>query len=477
MLNIQDILAEIISYGKQLGASYIELRSQSVERTAIELLDGKGNAIHGFDQGTAIRMLVDGTWGFVSVASWDPNLLKKGAKDAYSLAKLGAKTTRETVELFPVRPFSNIIRKKWDIDPREIPSAEKKDRFVDMHNRIISSDEKQRIRGTTIAYTDQTGIQYYHNSDEIEVTMDKCVTWAKINANGKDGITQAGAREEIGSSNGYSPFNQGNLDKVADILAQRIVTNLEAKNAKGGVFPAILAPSIAGVFAHEACGHLFEADITETGIIGTSLGKKIASEHATIIDDGTVPEAVGSFVYDDEGTSAKKTVILDQGRVSALLTNREYAHKFTQLIKGTDTEIAVTLSGNARAFDFRVEPIIRMRNTYFAPGDFSMEELIEEIDYGYYFVAFLGGQTSGEGTFTVGVNEAFEIVKGELGQSIRGVSISGNTMETLLGISGAGKKDTFDLTAARCGKSVQTAFTGNGGPLIRVNAINVVGEA
>jgi len=421
-------------------------------------------------------MLVDGTWGFLSVASWDPLMLKKGVKDAYSLAKLGAKNTRETVELFPVQPFSDIIKKKWAIDPREIPSAEKKDRFVNMHKRIINSDEKQRIRGTTMAYADITGIQYYQNSDDIEVTMDKCITWAKVNANGKDGIIRAGAREEMGSSSGYSPFSQGNLDDMVEILSQRIITNLEAKNAKGGVFPAVLTPSITGVFAHEACGHLFEADITETGIIGTTLGKKIASEHATIIDDGTIPNAIGSFPYDDEGTSAQKTIILDQGRVSALLTNREYAHKFTQLTKDTDTEIIAAPSGNARAFDFRVEPLIRMRNTYFAPGDFSMEELLEAIDYGYYFVAFLGGEASGEGTFTVGVNEGFEIVKGELGQSIRGVSISGNTMETLLGISGAGKKDTFQVTAGRCGKS-QTAFTGDGGPLIRVNAINVVGEA
>ncbi|MFX1505625.1 MAG: metallopeptidase TldD-related protein [Promethearchaeota archaeon] len=472
---IQNILSESISYGKRLGATFVELRSQSVERTTIELLDGKGDAIHGSDQGTAIRVIVDGTWGFVSVASFDPQILKKGVRDAYSIAKLGAKNKRESVELYPVQPFSDRIKKKWDVDPREIPSVEKKDRFVDMHKRIINSDEKNRILGSTVAYADITGIQYYQNSDDIEVTMDKCITWAKINANGKDGIIRAGAREEMGSSSGYTPFNQENLEEVAEILAQRIITNIEAKNAKGGVFPAVLAPSVAGVFAHEACGHLFEADITETGIIGTTLGKKIASEHATIIDDGTIPDAIGSFPYDDEGTSVEKTTILDQGRVSALLTNREYAHKFTEITKNTDSDIAVAPSGNARAFDFRVEPLIRMRNTYFAPGDFTMEELLEGINFGYYFIAFLGGEASGEGTFTVGVNEAFEIVKGELGQSIRGVSISGNTMETLLGISGAGKKETFHVTAGRCGK-FQTAFTGDGGPLVRVNAINVVGE-
>jgi TldD protein len=473
---MQDILTEIISYGKQLGANFVELRSQTVTRTAIELLDGKGNVIHGLDHGTAIRMIVDGAWSFVSVASTNPLALRKGVKNAYSLAKLGAKNTRDPVELYPVQPFTDQIRKKWEIDPREISSTEKKDRFALMHKRIMNSDEKHRIRGSTIAYVDITGTQYYQNSDDIEVTMDRCITWAKVNGNGKDGTVRAGSREEIGSNTGYSAFNEEHLDEVAEIVARRIITNLEAKNAKGGVFPAILAPPIAGVFAHEACGHLFEADITENGIIGTTLGKKIASEHATIIDDGTIPNAIGSFAYDDEGTPAQKTVILDQGRVNALLINREYSSKFTKLIDNTNTNITVSPSGNARAFDFRVEPLIRMRNTYFAPGDFTMEELFKEIDFGYYFVAFLGGQASSEGTFTVGVNEGFEIVNGELGQSVRGASISGNTLNTLLGISGAGKKDTFQLTAGRCGK-FQTAFTGDGGPLIRVDAINVIGEA
>jgi len=115
-----------------------------------------------------------------------------------------------------------------------------------------------------------------------------------------------------------------------------------------------------------------------------------------------------------------------------------------------------------------------MRNTYFDLGDFSWEELLEGIKFGYYLVDFRGGQASPEGTFTVGVQEAYEIVNGELGDPVRGVSISGNTLKTLHGISGAGK-DGFSLNPGRCGKG-QTAFTGDGGPNIRVDSITVSGE-
>jgi TldD protein len=139
-----------------------------------------------------------------------------------------------------------------------------------------------------------------------------------------------------------------------------------------------------------------------------------------------------------------------------------------------ENKVNVHPSGNARAFDFRVAPIIRMRNTYFDLGDFSWEELLEGIKFGYYLVDFRGGQASPEGTFTVGVQEAYEIVNGELGSPVRGVSISGNTLKTVHGISGAGK-DGFSLNPGRCGKG-QTAFTGDGGPNIRVDSITVSGE-
>jgi TldD protein len=79
-------------------------------------------------------------------------------------------------------------------------------------------------------------------------------------------------------------------------------------------------------------------------------------------------------------------------------------------------------TGNARAEDFRVEPIIRMRNTFMAPRDRSFEELVEGVKSGYYFKSFRGGQANLDGTFQVGIQEAYEINKGEVGEPVRNAS-------------------------------------------------------
>ncbi|MHA1974956.1 MAG: metallopeptidase TldD-related protein [Candidatus Hodarchaeales archaeon] len=472
---IQDDLQEVISYGMSLGASYVELRTLEIEKTVIDLLDGKGKSVYGIDSGTAVRVVFEGAWGFVSIVSKKQQELKKAVKKACSLAKMASNYVQEKIELFQAEPLDEVVKIKLDVDPREIPTSEKKEKLIKFHNDLIEFDK--RLKSTNINYADMTGTQYFQNSDGVQITTDKCITWAKFIANGQHGNIRAGGRQEIGSYHGYGIFNDEYLSEINQKLAKRVVSNLEADPGKGGTFPAILGPPVAGVFAHEACGHLFEADLTQTGVIGTVLGKVIATEHATIIDSGVIPEGIGSYKFDDEGTSAQETVILKKGRVNALLTNREYAKRFEKINSKLPEEnkIQYIPSGNARAFDFRVAPIIRMRNTYFEPGDFSFEELLEGINFGYYLVDFRGGQATQEGTFTVGVQEAYEIVNGELGKPVRGVSLSGNTLETLHGISGVGRKDAFELHVGRCGKG-QPAFTGDGGSNLRVDTVNISGE-
>jgi TldD protein len=211
-------------------------------------------------------------------------------------------------------------------------------------------------------------------------------------------------------------------------------------------------------------GHLAEADLTLSGsVLYDKIGKQIASDAVTVYDDGTVEGAFGSFRYDDEGVRAQKTVLIKNGTLTGLMHNRETACKLN-----------MEPTGNARAEDFRFEPIVRMRNTYLAAGDRSFEELIEDVDFGYYLKSFRGGQANLDGTFQVGIQEAYEIVKGELGAAVRSASISGNTLETLRKVDVVGKD--FELWPGRCGKG-QTAFICDGGPHIRVGEVTIGGGA
>jgi TldD protein len=193
------------------------------------------------------------------------------------------------------------------------------------------------------------------------------------------------------------------------------------------------------------------------------VGKQIASDVVTVYDDGTVEGAFGSFKYDDEGVKTQKTALIEKGKLTGLMQNRETAHK-----------LGMEPTGNARAENFRFEPIIRMRNTYLAVGDSSFEELVEGVDFGYYLKSFRGGQANLDGTFQVGIQEAYEIVKGQIGDPVRSASISGNTLETLRKVDAVAKD--FELWPGRCGKG-QTAFICDGGPHIRVGEVTIGGGA
>jgi TldD protein len=302
------------------------------------------------------------------------------------------------------------------------------------------------------------------NNEGAYIEQDRLYVWSRITATAKEADIFTFSREEIGSTAGYEIFDFETPEIVGERVAKRAVEQLKAKPPKGGTFPVVLGPNVVGVFVHEAFGHLAEADLTLSGsVLLGKFGKKIASEGVTFYDDGTLEGAFGSFKYDDEGVPAQKTLLVKDGVFLGLMHNRETAQKLN-----------AKPTGNARAEDFRVEPIIRMRNTFMEPKDHSLEELIEDVKFGYYFKSFRGGQANIDGTFQVGIQEAYEIVKGEIGEPVRNASISGNTLKTLHEVDAVGKD--FELWPGRCGKG-QTAFICDGGPHIRVKKVLVGGSA
>ncbi len=322
----------------------------------------------------------------------------------------------------------------------------------------------ERVKSCTMDYFDLTGTNYFVNSEGSSIEQDKLYVWGRITASAQNEGVYTFSREEIGSTAGYELFDEQVPEVLGEKVAKRAVEQLKAKPLKGGTFPVVLGPNVVGVFVHEAFGHLAEADLALSGgVLSENMGKKIGSDLVTFYDDGTIEGSFGAFKYDDEGVKTEKTLLIKDGVVAGLMHNRETAEKFN-----------AQPTGNARAEDFRVEPIIRMRCTYMQPRDHSFEELIEKVKRGYYFKSFRGGQANLDGTFQVGIQEGYEIVNGEVGEPVRDASISGNTLETLHKVNAVGKD--FQLDPGRCGKG-QTAFIGDGGPHIMVKEVIVGGSA
>jgi TldD protein len=460
---LEDVLANINGVAVQkFGAEYAETRAQKLYKTMLTLKEGRVEAAkQGIENGVALRVLVNGAWGFASVGSLNAEVLMNTVSDACKMAKNAGSRLKTPIKLAETTTVEDRVQIKPKKKPSTILMEDKINTALLINKATLGYDK--RIKGCTIDYLDLTGTNYFTNSEGTRIKQDKLYVWSRITATAASKGVFTFSREEIGSTAGYEVFDS-TPESIGEKVAKRAIQQLGAKTPKGGKSQVVLGPNVVGVFVHEAFGHLAEADIALAGgILQNNFGKKIGSDIVTFYDDGTIDGAFGSFKYDDEGVPTQKTLLIKDGVVTGLMHDRETAQKFN-----------AEPTGNARAENFRVEPIIRMRNTFMAPRDHSLEELVEGIRSGYYLKSFRGGQANLDGTFQVGIQEAYEIVNGEIGDPVRDASISGNTLETLFKVDAVGKD--FELWPGRCGKG-QTAFICDGGPHIRVNEVIVGGSA
>jgi TldD protein len=464
LIKLQDVLSKVVDVAVQkFEADYVEARAQKLYKTMFTLKEGRVEAAkQGIENGVALRVLVDGAWGFASVGLFEVDVLLSAVSNACIMAKAASRRLKNPIKLATVKPVVEHVKINLKTNPADISMVDKITDVSQINKTVQQYDE--RIKSCTVDYLDLTGSIFFVNSDGANILQDKLYGWSRVTASAECQGVFTFSREEVGSTLGYEIFDVTSPQEIGEAVAKRAVTQLSAKPLRGGKLPVVLSPNVVGVFVHEAFGHLAEADLALSGgVLSNVLGKKIGSDLVTFYDDGTLFGGFGSFKYDDEGVPAQKTLLIKDGVVMGLMHNRETAHKFT-----------VLPTGNARAEDFRVEPIIRMRNTYMAPRDHSFEELLEGVKFGYFFKSFRGGQANLDGTFQVGIQEGYEVVDGEIGAPVRDASLSGNTLETLLNVDAVGKD--FVVDAGRCGKG-QSAFIGDGGPHIRVSEVVVGGSA
>ena len=330
-------------------------------------------------------------------APWTAQILEAAVSDACRMAKLASTRLKTPIKLAPAKVVEDRVVAKPKKNPSDITMEDKIKTALTINKTSLSLDN--RIKSCGVDYMDLMGNSFFVNSEGTSIEQDKLYVWARITASAESNGVFTFSREEIGSTSGYELFDEQIPEELGKKVATRAVQQLDAKSPKGGKSPVVLGPNVVGVFVHEAFGHLAEADLALSGgLLASNMGKKLGSDLVTFYDDGTLPGSFGAFKYDDEGVPTHKTLLIKDGVVTGLMHNRDTAQKFN-----------AEPTGNARAEDFRVEPIIRMRCTYMAPRDQTIEELLEGVKSGYFFKSFRGGQASLDGTFQVGIQEGYEI--------------------------------------------------------------------
>ncbi len=262
------------------------------------------------------------------------------------------------------------------------------------------------------------------------------------------------------------------LDRITEdrvrATARSATALLHAEAPPSGSMPVVLDPSAAGVFAHESFGHGTEADqfLRNRSYLKPLLGTELGPEILTLIDDGSIPSGWGSFYFDDEGTASHRTPLVERGRFVGALHDRV-----------TAAALGAHPTGNARRSDFLSREYVRMTNTYVAPGDWTMDELLKEARNGLYLEKATSGLEDPQGgQMQIKVRLGRRIVNGELGPLIGSTALSGKVLTFLRSIRGIGRSGALEIEPGTCGKgSTDMLPVGDGGAPVLSTA--VVGPA
>jgi len=455
--DIEDAGRQLAEAIKGYSADYIEARLEQSQRSYITY---RGKELESVGQATAVggnvRALVRGGWGFVSFNSLSdlPRRIELAVKQATLVGK-------EESKLAPVEPVVDTVATEKD-SPLTIPLAEKK-QLLDEYNDIIWRTPK--LQTSVIAYADSHKKTIFLSSLGSSIQQQRSDISLRLSAvAAEDGdVQQVGL--SLGSRGDFSAI-QG-LHQPVEEMAKHAIALLSAPQVRGGEYTVVLDPVLAGVFVHEAFGHLSESDfVYENDRLREImvLGRKFGSPELNIVDTAAMPGLRGSYKYDDEGVPATKTYLIREGELVGRLHSRETAAKMNE-----------APTGNARAISYLFPPIVRMTNTYIEPSKTSFDEIIADIKEGVYAKNWFGGTTSME-MFTFSAGEAYMIRNGKVAEALRPVMLTGNVFTTLNNIDAIG--NDLDMNqGGGCGKAGQMPLpVSNGSPHIRIRKCLVGGK-
>ncbi|MCD6358778.1 MAG: TldD/PmbA family protein [Dehalococcoidia bacterium] len=432
------------------AADYIEVRLQEGESTHIGFRGREMDSIgSSANNGGCVRAQAKGGWGFVSFDNLSN--LRSRVEMAVSQARLVGKGTSE---LSPVKPSVSETDAVVKKNPAAISLVDKK-RLLDEYNDIIWSTEG--VQTSIIGYANSQRNTVFANSEGSYIRQGRVDVTMRLVVVARDGgeVQQVGM--SIGSKGDFSVV-EGLHDEVK-ASARRAVEMLSAPRVSGDKYTVVLDPVLAGVFVHEAFGHLSEADFTyenERLRELMLLGRRFGGKHLNIVDDASMQGLRGSYEYDDEGTPSSKVYLIREGILTGRLHSRETAAKMGE-----------RPTGNARAINYHYPPIVRMGNTFIEPGVASFDELVADIKDGIYAKNWYGGTTSME-MFTFSAGESYMIRNGKVEELVRPVTLSGNVFDTLANIDAIGS-DLEMNEGGGCGKGGQFPLpVSNGSPHIRL---------
>lgn len=455
---MMEVLEKLIRLPQK--GEYMEVRLESIFSTTIRVQNGVVEKIRvGTDEGGYIRLLAPrGSWWFESFQHWDG--LQEKVERAINGASLLPKSDIEVIRKPPVKDEKKVTL----TDDFRFKSLKDKTSLLLSYDRILREISPLLV-SSLVEYRDEFRQIYLANSDGSLIYWEKPDISISFMATARKGDNIEVYRNGVAGKAGFELVK--NQETLAQEVGGKALLLLEAPSFSGGVYDVILDPVLAGVFIHEAFGHLSESDTlyhNEELKKIMAKGKKVSSPILNVFDDGSLDNLRGSSPYDDEGIPTGRTYLIKDGYLSGRLHSRE-----TAFLMQEET------TGNARTINYGFPPIVRMTNTAIEEGKTTREDLFSDIERGLYAVEYIGGNTALE-LFTFSAAYGYLIEKGKIKELVKDVVLSGNLFQTLDKID-AVANDFRWTEVGGCGKGGQMGLpTPTGSPHIRLREVLVGGS-
>lgn len=443
---------------------YADLYFESRVAESVSMEEGiVKRAVKSISQGVGVRATAGEKTGF----AYSDDLTKKDLELAADTARYIADSPKGT-RMVPV-PIHQ--RPSHDLYPVERTKAEvATPERVALLNEIDAEARRYdpRIKNVMASFNTEYKVVVVATSDGALVADVQPLSRLQISC-----IAEEDGNRQIGSFGGggrvgFEFYRDRNRHlEYAREAAREAIVNLSAVEAPAGVMPVVLAGGWPGILLHEAIGHGLEADFNrkKTSAFSNLIGKRVASEVCTIVDDGTLPFRRGSLNMDDEGTPTGRTILIEKGILRGYLTDKLNARL-----------MGIALTGNGRRESYQSVVLPRMTNTFMLAGESDPQDIIRSVKRGLYAVSFGGGQVDiTNGKFVFSASEAYLIEDGKVTRPVKGATLIGNGPEILKKVSMVGHDLKLDNGIGTCGKDGQSVPVGVGLPTIKVDEITVGG--
>lgn len=451
MKNIET-LHECIADAKRSGADYTEIFVQSGAGHSSHYEDGRIDELSSSkSDGSGSRLIVGGKTYYSHAPGITPERISMAFAETSGSA-LGKK-------VFADARGEEVIEPPRGVLPPDADILRRLDKLVRGESKLVcqaSFRYSASSRNVLIIRSDGTAVDdtRTYTSFAAQVVAEK------------DGVLQTGFERRCMAVPAEVFWNGCAPEDIAMNALRRALLMLEARPCPAGTMNVLLAGEAGGTIIHEACGHGLEADIVDKdhSTYRGRLGQKVASEAVTMVDDPTLPGLYGSYRYDDEGTPAQRTVLIENGILKNYLSDVNSA-----LL----SKLPVT--GNGRRESYRYIPVPRMSNTFLEPGTDEFEAMLERAGNGLFVKKMGGGEVNPtSGDFVFYVSEGYLIKDGKIGPAVRGAILTGNGPKALENITALGHNLVMDPGV--CGKSGQGVPVTDGQPSMLVEGLTVGGS-